>query len=271
MFKSFLLVSFIGTLLIGCKKNQNPINHEISDARKILVKEVEVSALPSPFFHFEYDAQNFVTAIHFANDIKTYHPIYQNKRVIRVNKINTSGFNDGYMLYTYNNQNVIAIDEYNKHSQKFLKHELSYNNARQLTQIIWKNYTSTSENLYKKIDFDYWEDGNLKNASTYLNNGTELEFMYKDSYSQYDNKECVDDFYLYKQFMESVIFLPQVKLQKNNAHRLETTTPAYTNRVDWQFDFSGNLPIKKTGSMYQIAGPNVGNTPATFYTTFSYY
>ena len=67
------------------------------------------------------------------------------------------------------------------------------------------------------------------------------------------------DFFLLKDFFDDVIFLPQVKLQKNNPGRVTITGTAndYELVNTYQYN-SKQLPLSKTTRMKQVRGTGSG-------------
>jgi len=72
------------------------------------------------------------------------------------------------------------------------------------------------------------------------------------------------------EFFDTFLFLPQVKLQLNNPGKAKIIGDVSTFEINYQYEFSNNLPVKKSGTMVQTRGPNVGHSIQVGY-QFTYY
>ena len=107
----------------------------------------------------------------------------------------------------------------------------------------------------------YQADGNLSTIESYFDiTGGALSLEKTDRFSNYDNKTNVDDFYLVKEFFDTYLFLPQVKLQKNNPLKQQITGVQNDYEITYTYDFQNNLPVRKTGLMKQTRGSGSGQT-----------
>jgi hypothetical protein len=50
-------------------------------AATVLLKDIVIPSLPSPYYHFEYDAAGQVSAVSFASDLNMYDVIYAGGRI----------------------------------------------------------------------------------------------------------------------------------------------------------------------------------------------
>src|SRR4051812_705167 len=71
----------------------------LDDTARVLLKDIVSSGLPSPYYHFVYDAGRYATQISFASNFDIYNLTYQDKRLIKM--VNSN--NGDTMNYTYNN------------------------------------------------------------------------------------------------------------------------------------------------------------------------
>lgn len=257
-------------LLVSCSKKEKlptlPTPAPVTDARTILLKTVAEQSMPLQY-KFVYDAEHYVTEINYANGFSIYNVMYENKRVKKV----TNNWSRSYLLYQYQNGLVTHIDEFDSADHKLEDYQLQYNNAGKLTELTRKNYREDAAGvLYKKEKMIYHADGNLARLEQYLlNNGT-LKLMLAKDYSGYDNNTNIDDFYKLHGFLETFVFLPQVKLQVNNPRKEIVTTEANTFEITYSYEFSNQLPVKKTGDMIQTRGNGNGQV-FHFVNRYSYY
>lgn len=274
MKRNLILPVLLLTAFIGCKKNDTILQPQEpafppDDARTVLLKEVVAQSLPNPYFHFTYDDQRYVTEINFASGFAIYHVEYENKRVKKM----TNMQNANSLLYSYNNNQVTEINEFSGQTgNKVFSYRFSYNTSHQLTELLWFEFsTNANGNLFKKAILTYQADGNLAAVEHYYNvSGGQLTLEKTDRFSNYDNKTNVDDFYLVKDFFDTYLFLPQVKLQKNNPLKQHITGVQNDYEITYTYDFQDNLPVKKTGMMKRTRGTGSGQT-LQITNQFSYY
>jgi hypothetical protein len=67
--------------------------------RAVLLRDVVIPNLPSPYYHFEYDSTGRVTTASFASGFTMYQVIYQGDRITELRN-NTLG-NQDRLEYTY--------------------------------------------------------------------------------------------------------------------------------------------------------------------------
>jgi hypothetical protein len=263
MKKAIIASAILLTAFIACRKNENtpssPPYPPPDDARTVLLKEVVAPSLPSPYFHFTYDEQRYVKQINFASGFAIYNLEYENKRVKKITNIQ----NNNSLLYTYSNDQVVEINEFSGPTgNKIFSYRFSYNTVQQLTEIGWLEFsTNPNGHLFKKALLGYYADGNLSTIESYYDiTGGPLNLEKTDSFSDYDNKTNVDDFYLVKEFFDTYLFLPQVKLQKNNPLKHQITGVRNDYEITYTYDFQNGLPVRKTGMMQQTRGSGSGQT-----------
>lgn len=251
---------------VSCKKDhdssppipQQPIPTS-DDSRSILLKEVVAQSLPNPYFHFTYNSQRFVTQINFASGFTIYNVEYENKRVKKMTNIQ----NANSILYTYTNNQVSEINEFSgRTGNKIFMYRFSYSPGNQLAEVHWFEFSnSTNGKLFKKAVLTYQADSNLSSIEHYYNlSGSQLVLVKTDRFSNYDDKTNVDDFYLLKDFFDTYLFLPQVKLQKNNALKQQITGTQNDYDISYTYEYQNNLPVRKTGMMTQTRGTDTGKT-----------
>src|SRR3954470_19404693 len=139
MKKNFLVFIAIIVAIVSCKKKDiitDPVivDSVISDARTVLLKNIEADRLPGPYYHFEYDSLHFVKRISFASDFFVYDVSYENKRVSKITNI----INQNTLVYKYNNKQVSDINEFSGiNGKQVFNYHFSYNSGKQLVQVFW--------------------------------------------------------------------------------------------------------------------------------------
>ena len=91
----------------------------------VLLRDVVIPNLPSPYYHFEYDATGRVTAASFASGFTMYQVIYQGDRISELRN-NTLG-NQDRLEYTYDGAGrVTRIDYVRPNDSVFTRLALTY-------------------------------------------------------------------------------------------------------------------------------------------------
>jgi len=274
--KSFL-VAAIGVFFVMCLscnksvsgKNEPPI----SDSRTVLLKEVEEERLPSPYFSLAYNDSNFVTHIGFASGLFSWKVEYENNRVIRM--INDVLVNHDTLLYTYANGRVVTIRHTNANTgAPRWRYDFSYDGNAVLKEIRWWSFPTPGADsiLFRKVILQYYADGNLQQYDDYNtdNNNGPVTLTNTVNFSNYDQGINVDDFYLLKNFWDDLLFLPQVKLQKNNPGHVTMTGATNDYVIDYTYQYNADkLPVQKDLTMTITRGANTGQQ-YTFTDRFSY-
>src|SRR5262245_30582891 len=100
---SHALVLMLSLALVCCNRKLDFPNPEgggqLDDARAVLLKDINSHPLPTPYFHFEYDALHYVKRISFASDLFIYNVEYVDKRVIKMTELR----NGNTLNYSYSN------------------------------------------------------------------------------------------------------------------------------------------------------------------------
>lgn len=272
--KQVLLAAAIVFTIAGCNKKENdmPLQQQSAntadDVRTVLLKDIVAQSLPSPYFHFVYDSLQYVKEISFASGFGIYNVEYSNKRVSKMTNIKTGNI----FLYSYVNNRVSEINEYSgKTGTKRLKYQFTYNNNNQLTEVLWLYFLNNSNgDPVKRNVLAYHADGNLATIDRYDASTGQMTWKSKYEFSNYDDKTNVDDITLLKDFFDSYLFLPGVKLQKNNAMKLQITSIQNDYEISYTYAYQHDLPVRKNGSFRQTRG--TGNEqPVQLLNLFSYY
>jgi len=264
MKKYFILfLAVIISAFISCKKANNTPQPQqpaipVDDARTVLLKDVMAQSLPNPYFHFTYDSLHYVKQINFASGLNIYNVEYENKRVKKM----TSIISNNSILYSYSNNQVSEINEFSgRTGNKVLSYRLSYNSSNQLIEVLWFEFSDNSNgNLYKKAVLTYQADDNLASIDHYSISAGQLSWTSRDQFSNYDDKTNVDDFYLLEDFFDTYLFLPRVKLQKNNPLKQQINTIQNDYDISYTYKYENNLPVQKTGMLKQTRGAGSGQS-----------
>lgn len=236
----------------------DPVVPPLADTARVLLKDIVRSSLPSPYYHFVYDTARYASEISFASGLVTYKLTYENRRLVKM--LNT--INGNQMVYTYSNGKVSLITERNVNGTLRWQYRFEYNTLNQLTVMEWIEYSNgVTGSPFKKMTMSYRPDGNLDKTERYFRgtNG-QLEWTNTTEYKDYDNTINVDDFSIPKDFFESLLYLPQVKLQKNNHHTEISTGVQSDYKVTYTYQTVNGLPVTQNGVFVWTRGTNVGQT-----------
>src|SRR4051794_19939507 len=93
----------LGFSLFACRK-QKP-NPEPVIPQSVFLKEIILSNLPSPYYHFDYDASGGIQKAGFASGQFNYTVQYNGRRINEVK--NTSLGNNDRLQYVYENDKLV--------------------------------------------------------------------------------------------------------------------------------------------------------------------
>lgn len=274
--KQFFLMAVVGLTIAASSstRKDNNISHpqqamvQLDDARAVLLNKIVAQSLPNPYFHFIYDSLQYVKQISFAAGFNVYNVEYENKRVEKM----TNNNNGNFLLYSYHNNQVSEINEFSGLTRdKIFSYRFSYNDSNQLTQVRWFDFfNDCNGSLFKKLELTYQTDGNLSAIDHYSIAADQVSWVKTVQFSDYDNKTNVDDFYLLEDFFDTYLFLPQVKLQKNNPLKQQVMAPENDFEISYTYKYRNNLPVKKIGRLTNASGTGNGQ-PAEISNLFNYY
>jgi hypothetical protein len=278
MRSKFSLILIAAIILSSCKK-EKPITvvppkppAEEPPIVQTFLKDIIVPDVPSPYYHFEYDAAGKVSLVSFAAGFGVYNIIYNGNKITEMR--NTGAANRDTLKYSYDNDGRVNMVTYTDLAGEiYVKVYLTYD-GHKLIKLERERRTGGAFVFNKILSMSYYADGNLKDLKYHFpitpNNPT--AFTYTDHFEQYDNKINSDGFdLLHSEFFDDVLLLPEVQLQRNNPGK-ETRTGEVTNHeVNYTYTYNNqNLPLTKTGDMTILTGPGTGQRFQT-QAVFSYY
>lgn len=262
----------LGVALISCKKQKVQLPEPPApQPQTILLKDILADHLPSPYYHFEYDASNRVSFVSFASEYARYDVVYDGANISAMR--NNILVNKDQLLYVYGSSGNVEFITYTDSTGRVYKTvDLFYDGPR-LTRIDRARRSGTGFVQEKTVTMTYYDDGNLKEITYhFLPFDGRTESSYSLHFEQYDNKRNVDGFDLiHDEFFDHLFLLPNVQLQKNNPGKetLEGAVDSFT--VNYTYTFNGqNAPLTKTGDLLFLTGIHAGEH-LQLNTTFSYY
>jgi hypothetical protein len=269
MRKKYLLVFAVTVILLSCKKEEGTITSP--PPPPVLLKDVEIQHLPSPYYHFEYDPAGKVVFASFASDFSRYDVIYNSNRISEMR--NNILVNKDTLRYSYDNAGKINAVKYINGTGVYTILFFTYD-GQKLIEVERDKRSGTGFVIDKTMKLSYYPDGNLKELTYhYLPFNGILEQTFSDRYEQYDNKINDDRFglLLHSQFFDHLVLLPGAQLQKNNPGKETRSGDGINYVVDYTYTYNDrNLPLTKTGASTILNGTNAGQTFAAN-SSFSYY
>ena len=266
--KKELLFAILFALLVSCKKDYVPVvNTPPVVTPKILLKDYVSQNLPSPYYHFEYDASREVSFISFASDFERYDVTYSQGRINEIR--NNILVNKDRLHYFYNNEGKVELIAYADSTGKVYRFvDLFYAGSKLVRLERSRSLPSAGEVLEKTITFSYYPDDNLKDITyRFLPQNGQPETHSTSHFEQYDNKINVDAFsLLHDEFFDHLVFLPGVQLQKNNPAKETRTGDGLNYIADYSYDYNDkNAPVTRRANVQTNTGQ------VQFTNTFTYY
>lgn len=238
----------------------------------VLLREIEIPNLPSPYYHFEYDEAGRVSFASFASGFTLYDVSYEDDRIKELAN-NTLGNRDR-LEYSYDQAGRVgAISYVDSHGLVYALVSLSYDGPR-LTKLERRRKINSAFVIEKTMSFSYYADGNLLDIIEHRPaiTGRQEASTTRDRFEQYDDKVNVDAFGLiHNEFFDHLVLLPGVQLQKGNPGRVVRTGDGINYTVDYSYTYDANgRPTTKSGPLVYTSGPDAGRTFQVG-SVFSYY
>jgi len=239
----------------------------------VLLRDVVVSNLPSPFYHFEYDAAGRIKFASYASELTRYDVTYDNAG--RISEMqNNILVNHDRLQYFYDDASRVSEVRYvDPSGTVFTVVFLTYDGAK-LTELERDRRVQGGFIVEKRMAFSYYPDGNLMDITEHRPpvDGTQNETTTIDHFEQYDTGINVDGFDLiHDDFFDHLVLLPGVQLQKGNPARQTRTGDGVNFSIIYTYDYDGkNRPLTKHGTVTLTNGADVGRV-IPISSTFSYY
>ena len=273
----YLWLLIVVTVSVSCKKETGTIDASLppqpAPAQRVLLKDLIVTGLPSPYYHFEYDDTGKVSSVSFASGFTTYNVIYNGSRIAELR--NTTIGNNDKVQYFYDNEGRVTLVTYSDFAgEVYVRVHLAYE-ANKLVKLERERKLDAAFILNKALTMSYYADGNLKEMTyhfppTPINGQTEA--TYTDHFEQYDDRVNVEGFsLLHSEFFDHLVFLPGIQLQRNNPGRETRTGDGINYVIDYTYTYNNlNAPLTRSGNFVFTDGPNTGQS-IQLSSQYSYY
>lgn len=264
--------------LFSCKKDHGnptrpPVIPPYVPEKHVLLKDITIPHLPSPYYHFEYNTDSLVTKVDFASGFSIYDVFYNGSKISEMR--NNIIINHDTLRYLYDNAGKLAMIKIINSANVIYKHvNFTYNGDR-IKEIDWDHKVSDGSFIKDRtLKFTFYSNGNVETiAENRPSLGGVPEYNSLMSFELYDDKINVDDFSLIHLTYHDHLFLPQgFRLQKNNPGRERLSvngTDLYT--VDYTYTYNNdNTPSVKAGDLLYLSGSDAGKSFQTnsFYTYY---
>jgi hypothetical protein len=235
----------------------------------VLLNNIVVPNLPSPYYHFEYNADNTISSVSFASGFLRYTVTYSSGRIVEM--INDVQGAEEKLKYFYDIEGrVMAVNYLDVTGAVYIK--IFFFAGRKLIKLERQRRLGSNFFMNKIMSFSYYPDGNLKKLIDYRPavDGRQPESTTVDRFDQYDNGINVDGFSLiHNEFFDHVILLPGVQFQKSNPTKKTFISDELSYRLDFTYTYNNkNLPLTREGKLVMTGGG--ASTGQTFRTNSSY-
>ena len=238
----------------------------------VLLKDVVVSTVPSPYYHFEYDAEGRVSAASFASGSRSYDVAYDGGRIAEM-RSNAPGNHDR-LVFVYDDAGRVTSVRYTDENGIVFTVLFFTYTGQQLTHLERDVRVTGGFVIDKTMSFSYYADGNLLALTEHRPaiDGLQPETNTVDRFEGYDRETNVDSFDLiHDDFFDHLVLLPGVQLQKGNPARQTRTGDGDNFTIDYTYAYDGKRrPTTKSGDLLLLSGPLVGRH-YQLSTVFTYY
>ena len=238
----------------------------------VLLKDIEIARLPSPYYHFEYDSAGRIAVVSFASGLTHYNVTYDGGRIAELQ--NNILVNHDRLLYTYDTAGRVAVVSEVDDTGAAFKHVVLSYNGDQLIGLERDRRVAGGFIIDKTMSMTYDVDGNLKDLTEHYPAiaGLQDEATSVEHFEQYDSGINVDGFGLiHNDFFDHLVLLPGVQLQQGNPRRESRTGDGLNYVVDYTYTYdTQNRPLSKIGALTITNGPDAGRQIQTS-SVFTYY
>lgn len=267
----YLLPLIAATILFSCKKGNQVTDPTPPPPPIVLIKDIILSNLPSPFYHFEYNTAGKIVFVSYASDLFRYDVTYDGNKISEMK--NNILANKDRLQYFYDNTGKVNTVQYTDSTGLvYTRINLTYDGPK-LIKFERERKMAAGFIVDKTITMSYHPDGNLLDLTVhYPAIGGQTETTFSDRYEQYDDKINAEGFsLLHQEFFDHFVFLPEVQLQKNNPGKETRSGDAVNYEVDYGYTYDDRgAPLTRSGEFVFTSGPNTGQR-SHISSTYTYY
>jgi hypothetical protein len=267
-----LVLTAASALVLASCSSDRSVTAPPPPAAPILLKDVVLDRLPSPYYHFDYDANNRASGVSFASELNSYDLVYDGDRLSEMRS--NSLFNHDRLVYAYDAAGRVESVKYTDENGIVFTVLFFRYSGQQLTELERDRRVTGGFIIDKTMSFTYYPDGNLLELTEHRPaiDGLQTEGTTVDHFEGYDTKINVDAFGLiHDDFFDHLVLLPPVQLQKGNPARVTHTGDGDNFTIDYTYTYDGrNRPLLRSGDLAFLTGPDTGQH-FHLSDTFSYY
>jgi hypothetical protein len=257
---AYLLTALLATALLSSCSSDVTVTAPPPPPATILLKDIVVPNLPSPYYHFQYDAQGKVSLVSFASDLTNYDVSYTEGKISEMK--NNTFANHDRLVYVYDDAHRVgAIKETDENGVVFTALFFTYAGDKLATLERDRRVTGGFI-IDKTMSFTYDTDGNLLELTTHRPaiEGFQPETTTHDRFEQYDGGINVDAFtLLHDDFFDHLVLLPEAQLQKSNPRRVTRTGDGDNFTVDYTYTYDAQKrPLRSSGDFLYTTGTQTG-------------
>lgn len=255
-----MLVAAVAIACGGSDAPTAPAPPDPAPVPAVRLKDIVIPRLPSPYYHFKYDAAGRVDSVAFASELTRYEVAYDAAGRIREMRNNIL-VNRDRIVYAYDaDSRVSGVRYVDQNGVTYTVVVYTYEGAR-LTGVERSHRAGNALVIDKTVVLTYDADGNLFELTVHRPaiDGLQSEATYTDRYEQYDQGLNVDGFdLLHDEFFDHLVLLPGVRLQKGNPRRQTRTGDGQNFVVDFTYTYDGDRPVTKSGVLTYTNGADTG-------------
>ena len=238
----------------------------------VRLKDIVIPRLPSPYYHFTYDAAGRVDSVSFASELTRYQVAYDASGRIKELRNNIL-VNHDRIVYAYDaTGHVVGVRYVDSNGVTYTIVIYTFDGDK-LTGVERSRKVEGGFIIDKTMTLTYDADGNLFELTEHRPaiQGVQDDATYVDRFEQYDRGLNVDGFeLLHDDFFDHFVLLPGVQLQKNNPRRQTRTGDGQNFTVDYTYTYDGDRPTIKSGALTYTNGADAGRRFETR-SEYSYY
>jgi hypothetical protein len=267
-------------ILFSCRKQQEPntspppVVPPTVPVMHVLLKDVLIPHLPSPFYHFEYNADSLVTKADFSSGFTVYDIIYRGNKIAEMQ--NNIFINHDTLRYFYEDDRKLSVIRFINQVNVVYRNVFFNYQGNHLKEIWWNRKDENGDfPVDRMMTFFYAGDNvtSIREQRRAASNEGLPWHIFVRTFEQYDQGLNVDDFMLLHDGIHDHLFLsPDFRLQKNNPGKetfLVDGIELYTVNYTYIYN-SDYTPSIKKGDFRYTGGPDANKSFETkaFY---SYY
>jgi hypothetical protein len=258
------LAAFISMLavIVACGGDTNVTGPGTTTPPELRLKDVVIDRLPSPFYHFEYDASGRIASVSYASGMDVFGVTYIGAKIKELTNSGGIGNRDR-IVYAYDDAGRVGGVRYVDTNGITTTVNIYTYDGGKLAGVERSRRVPGGLIIDKTMAFTYYADGNLE---TITEHRPPIQDLQTDAtsvtrFEEYDAGSNVDGFSLiHDDFFDHLVLLPGVQLQKNNPRRETRTGDGVTYSVTYTYgyDTDGKRPLTKVGDLLITGGTDAG-------------